>query len=132
MEDIVDPDHVSNPSQPSSAPSRPYEGLRTLAGVLRVLGYLAWGGGLLQACSAAAQAEEHWEDPVMAFLLWFGISFTAGLVNLLTAELIKLALDAKADLEQLVTKINALVPTPSPAETAPTADAATPPASPQA
>lgn len=128
----MNPDHVSNPSQPSSAPSRPYEGLHNLSGVFKALGYLAWVGGFLLAVSAAAQAEEHWEDPVMAFLLWFGISFTAGLVNLLTAELIKLALDAKADLEQLVTKINALVPTPSPAETAPTADAATPPASPQA
>lgn len=127
----MNPNNVSNPSQPSSSPSRPYEGLRTLAGVLRVLGYLAWGGGLLQACSAAEQAG-YGEDPVMAFLLWFGISFTAGLVNLLTAELIKLTLDAKADLEQLVTKISALVPTPSPAEAASAADDAAPPASPQA
>lgn len=128
----MNPNYVSKPSQPSSDPSRPYASLRTLAGVLRVLGYLAWGGGFLLAVSAAAQANERWEDPVMAFLLWFGISFTAGLANMVTAELIQLALDAKADLEQLVSKISILAPTPSPAEAAPATDDAAPPASSQA
>lgn len=121
----------STSSHASSSSSQPYQGLRTLAGVIRVLGFLAWGGGLLQAFSAAAQASDHWDDPVMPFLLWVGISFTVGLFNLLTASLIQLALDAKADLEQLVTKVGALTPNPKPMEAVPATEEGAPPASSQ-
>ncbi len=118
-------------AHPSSSPSRPYASLRTLASVIRVQGFLAWGGGLLQAGSAAELASDHWDDPVMPFLLWVGISFTVGLFNLLTASLIQLALDAKADLEQLVTKIGALTPNPNPMEAAPATEEGATPASSQ-
>lgn len=77
---------------------KPFQGLKNLSVICAILGYLSFLGGFVLAFTAAAEAY----DPTLPFLFGLGVGFTAGIGYLIAAEVIKLFIAAKENLEELL------------------------------
>lgn len=77
---------------------KPFQGLKNLSIICTFLGYLSFFGGFVIAINAASDAY----DSGLAFILWVSVGFVTGIGYLIAAEVIKLFLAAKENLEELL------------------------------
>ncbi len=77
---------------------KPFQGLRNLSVICTILGYLSFFGGFILGFAASAEAY----DPTLPFLLGLSVGFTAGIGYLITAEVIKLFIAAKENLQEIL------------------------------
>jgi len=88
--------------QQSGDTGKPFQGLRNLSVICSILGYLSFLGGFVMASMTSHNAYNSYDDPVLPFVLWFSVGFVGGIGYLIIADVLKLFVSAKENLDELL------------------------------
>lgn len=91
--------------QQSGGTEKPFQGLRNLSVVCSILGYLSFFGGFVMGSMEAADSY----NSAFPFFLWLSVGFVGGIGYLIIADVLKLFVSAKENLDELLISAREIV-----------------------